>query len=215
VALTEAEWLSLADPAPLLEHVRGTASDRKLRLWACACVRRIAPLIPHELGHKALAVVERYVRELLSIADAFYPCGLYNATYDHPATRAAHSPLYRETVGQAAAYALRCRKQGERDAERAAQATLCRDVFGNPFRLAVLDAGCHAWHGGTVARLAGAIYEERVFDRLPILADALEDAGCTDAEILSHCRSGGEHVRGCWVVDLLLRGCTAPMYRVT
>jgi len=49
-----------------------------------------------------------------------------------------------------------------------------------------------------------AIYDDRAFDRLPILADALEEAGCEDQDILGHCRSGGEHVRGCWVVDGLL-----------
>ncbi len=53
-------------------------------------------------------------------------------------------------------------------------------------------------------RIAGTIYTDRAFDRLPILADALEDAGCDNAEILAHCRGGGEHVRGCWVVDLIL-----------
>jgi hypothetical protein len=55
-----------------------------------------------------------------------------------------------------------------------------------------------------VLKLSRAIYDDRAFDRLPVLADALEDAGCTDRTILAHCRSGGEHVRGCWVVDLLL-----------
>jgi hypothetical protein len=52
--------------------------------------------------------------------------------------------------------------------------------------------------------MARRIYDERAFHDLPILADALEEAGCTDAEILAHCRSSGEHVRGCWVVDLVL-----------
>jgi len=54
-----------------------------------------------------------------------------------------------------------------------------------------------------VARLARAIYEEGRCGDLPILADALEDAGCTDADILEHCRSAGPHVRGCWLLDLL------------
>jgi len=76
---------------------------------------------------------------------------------------------------------------------------------GNPFRPAPhIDPAWLAGNGGTVPKLARAIYDERAFDRLPVLADALEDAGCTDADILTHCRSGGEHVRGCWVVDLLL-----------
>jgi hypothetical protein len=61
-----------------------------------------------------------------------------------------------------------------------------------------------AWNDGTVPRIAQDIYDEWAFDRLPILADALEDAGCDNADILAHCRQAGEHVRGCWVVDLLL-----------
>jgi hypothetical protein len=60
------------------------------------------------------------------------------------------------------------------------------------------------WLTLTVRQLAQAIYDDRAFDRLPILADALEDAGCDNADILNHCRQPGEHVRGCWVVDLLL-----------
>jgi hypothetical protein len=60
------------------------------------------------------------------------------------------------------------------------------------------------WLAPMVTKLALAIYEERAFDRMPILADALEDAGCTNQDILEHCRGGGDHVRGCWVVDLLL-----------
>lgn len=67
-----------------------------------------------------------------------------------------------------------------------------------------LDPAWLAWNNATVPRLAEAIYTDRVFDRMPILADALEDAGCHDAEILAHCRGPGPHVQGCWVVDLLL-----------
>jgi len=65
----------------------------------------------------------------------------------------------------------------------------------------MLELGhCH----GTVIKLAQAIYDDRAFDRLPILADALEEAGCTNIDILEHCRVPGPHVCGCWVVDLLL-----------
>ena len=79
-----------------------------------------------------------------------------------------------------------------------------REIFGNPFRWTLIDPGWLAWNDGTVPKLAHAIYDERAFDRMPILADALEDAGCNDADILRHCREPGEHVRGCWVIDLLL-----------
>jgi len=78
---------------------------------------------------------------------------------------------------------------------------LLRDIFGNPFRAVIIDP---QWQSSTVTTFAQAIYDDRAFDRLPILADALEDAGCTDASILEHCRGGGVHARGCWVVDLLL-----------
>ncbi len=82
-----------------------------------------------------------------------------------------------------------------------AQCNLVRDIFGNPFRPVVLAP---AWQTANVVGLAQTIYDERAFDRMPILGDALEDAGCTNADILNHCRQPGEHVRGCWVVDLLL-----------
>jgi hypothetical protein len=85
-----------------------------------------------------------------------------------------------------------------------AQVSILKDIL-NPFRSAPsLAPAILTWDGGTVPKLAAAIYDERAFDRLPVLADALEDAGCTDAGILGHCRSGGGHVRGCWVVDLVL-----------
>lgn len=75
-----------------------------------------------------------------------------------------------------------------------------RCIFGSPFRPIALDPG---WLTPTVKQLAEAIYEERAFDRLPVLADALEDAGCNQQDILGHLRSGGDHVRGCWAVDLV------------
>jgi hypothetical protein len=82
---------------------------------------------------------------------------------------------------------------------------LLRDIFGNPFRAAIADPSWLSSNRGAVLELAQAIYEERsFFRRLPALADTLEEAGCTDAAILEHCRQGGLHVRGCWVVDLLL-----------
>jgi hypothetical protein len=81
---------------------------------------------------------------------------------------------------------------------------LLRDIFGNPFKQPTLDPSWLSWNDGTLPKLAQSIYDERAFGRLPILADALEDSGCTDPDILGHCRGPGPHMRGCWVVDLLL-----------
>ncbi len=83
-------------------------------------------------------------------------------------------------------------------------AWLVREVFGNPFRPFVVDPAWLTWDGGTVPGIAQGIYEESAFDRLPILADALEDAGCEDRVVVGHCRFGERHVKGCWVVDAVL-----------
>jgi hypothetical protein len=84
------------------------------------------------------------------------------------------------------------------------EAEILRDIFGNPFHPVPIDPVWLTWNDGTATKIAQGIYEEKAFDRMPILADALEEAGCTNRDILAHCRSGGEHVRGCWAVDLIL-----------
>jgi hypothetical protein len=84
------------------------------------------------------------------------------------------------------------------------QCALLRDLFGNPFQPVSLDPSWLSWQGGTIPKLAQSIYEDRAYERLPILADALEEAGCVNENILNHCRKPDVHVRGCWVVDLLL-----------
>jgi hypothetical protein len=88
----------------------------------------------------------------------------------------------------------------------AGQKRLLHDIFGPlPFRPVHLDRSLLTWRDGVIPRMAQTIYEERAFDRMPILADALEEAGLTDQDILGHCRQQGTiHVRGCFVVDLLL-----------
>jgi hypothetical protein len=86
----------------------------------------------------------------------------------------------------------------------ALQCRLFRDVIGNPFRPVALDPSWLHWKDRGVQRLARAIYEERRFHELPALGDALAQAECTNTAVLAHCREPGEHVRGCWVVDLLL-----------
>jgi hypothetical protein len=101
---------------------------------------------------------------------------------------------------------LRCACQAERilQMEAAAQANVLRHFFGNPLRPPQVDPAWLSWNGGTVVNLARAIYADRAFERLPILADALEEAGCTSEDMLAHCRGGLWHVRGGWVLDLLL-----------
>lgn len=113
---------------------------------------------------------------------------------------------YTSPVDNALNYVSGFRDSESKDgkAEQELQCSLFRDIFGNPFRPVKVDPAWLVWNNRTVANLAQAIHDERTFDRLPILADALEDAGCTDPTILEHCRLPGLHVFGCWVLDLLL-----------
>jgi hypothetical protein len=86
--------------------------------------------------------------------------------------------------------------------EQTAQSALLRDIFGNPFRPVAFNP---AWRTDTAVSLARTMYESREFGAMPILADALQDAGCEDEQILNHCRDANQpHVRGCWVCDLVL-----------
>jgi hypothetical protein len=90
--------------------------------------------------------------------------------------------------------------------ENAFQIAALRDLFGDLFYSGSLQPDEFLVNDRTVRALAQSIEEERTFEQLPILADALEDAGCTDSMILEHCRGNGTHLRGCWVIDWLLRG---------
>ena len=87
------------------------------------------------------------------------------------------------------------------DSERATLVAVVRDIFGNPFRLVAFEP---RWRTSDTVGVARGTYEDRAFERMPILGDALMDAGCADEQVLEHCRSEGPHVRGCWVVDLVL-----------
>ncbi|WP_227254383.1 hypothetical protein [Frigoriglobus tundricola] len=108
-----------------------------------------------------------------------------------------------QCAAQATVY-KRLNKKSERAArgkELAAQTGLIRDIFGNPFRPVAFSP---SWRTDTAVALARQMYESRDFGAMPILADALQDAGCENTDILAHCRIPGLHVRGCWVLDAVL-----------
>jgi hypothetical protein len=119
-----------------------------------------------------------------------------------------------ETTARCAAYAVSAGagKVEQDEGEQAAQAELLRCIFGRPlFRPITVPVGLLAWNDGLVISLAQAAYDERTLPeghldltRLAVLADALEDAGCSAPDLLGHLRGPGPHVRGCWAVDLIL-----------
>lgn len=201
--MTESEWRTSIDPEAMLSHVLPWASERKLRLFACACCRHIWGLLRAERARHAVETSERYADGAASLKQLKAASG--DTTGISAAELAAGwcAKLGRTKPPRLAAQ-WAARATGNVRQESAAQADLLRDVFGDCFVLVVVPPSWLAWHDGTVRRIAAAIYEDRTFEQLPILADALEDAGCDNADILNHCREPGVHVRGCWVVDLLL-----------
>ena len=209
--MTEADWLSATHPRPILEKLGGRASERKLRLFAAACCRRIWHLFPDERCQASIETAERYAdgcatENELDVSQRATP---HSTQFDPTVTFIKKCAFYAASwaVNQFAMNAAMCAAESATAAvptptnEAAAQAVTLRDIVGNPFRPVALDP---AWRTEAVVGLAAGIYADRAFDRLPVLADALEDAGCADADMLSHCRGPGPHVRGCWVVDLLL-----------
>jgi hypothetical protein len=206
--MRETAWLKGDKLRLMLEYLRANGSRRKLRLFACACCRALDALMARPASRRAVETAERFAdgrasREKLSAAQKA-------ATIEVDAARARHEtkPFVLASSASACAYAsdwsaanwcsLSVRNGGLRYPE---QVALLRDIFGNPFRpVSFTPPGRRA----DAVRIARAIYQSRAFQEMPILADALEDAGCDSADMLAHCRGPGPHVRGCWVVDLVL-----------
>jgi hypothetical protein len=216
--MTEAEWLACARPHDMLNLLKSkNPSARKLRLFSSACCRRIRSFLENARCLHLIETSDRYADGLASEAEleeAGAPIGSahledtgnYDSLLDPwNGIRAVWYLMSTESPEACLGFERILRAVPSRKAEEAAQSSFLRDIFGNPFRpMPNPHPSWLTWNNGAVPKLAGAIYDERGFDRMPILADALEEAGCDDADLLSHCRSGGEHVRGCWVVDLLL-----------
>jgi hypothetical protein len=200
--MDEKTWLECDDPVPMLEFLRGRGDVRKRRLFACACCRLVWSLLPSDAWRAAVEVAERYADGAASRAERAAVVAAAEGERGAPlaAMAAAHACYADASLGNARGAAVYA---AELDVTIPPQeAALVRCVFGNPFRPVALDP---AWRTPTALKLAQAIYDDRAFDRLPILADALEEAGCTNAVLLNHCRGAWPHALGCWAVDLLLR----------
>jgi hypothetical protein len=208
--VTEADWDRCSDPAAMLHFLRdsGRASDRKLGLFAVACCRRIWPLLADERSRKAVEVAERYADGMANQRElrfAFSRAADAYAASSHTADRRAAAGAANAARPEAGYYARYVTPRKEHPA-------LLRDVFGPlPFREVHIDPSLLTKHDGLATKLAQAAYDHRDLpagtldrDRLAVLADALEDAGLTDAQVLDHLRSAGPHVRGCFAVDAIL-----------
>ena len=226
--MTEAEWLACTDIYNMLEYLRGSTSDRKLRLFAVACCQRPYYQVADERQGKAVQLAERMAdvdvdeeewkvvhqaaRELWQAAWAASLAAQQEAPRGAPEVESLVDVDMATAAGWAiledaweAAYQVTGVEWDEKYADEPDhQLALLRDIFGNPFRPVAADSAWLTWHNGLLVTMARQMYDSRDFSDLPVLADALEEAGCDNADILTHCRQPGPHVRGCWVVDLLL-----------
>ena len=219
--MTEAEWLAATDPAKCVHFLIGKGRERKLLLGACACCRTVEnryhlPEAKAALNHCELLADEpnnNVIREeLVRLSREFRSFGqsrgwvieernALNALADaiHLARTPEYDDLaeYRASVCHVGISLL----EPSNVLRKTQLFRVLRCVFGDPFRPVAVES---EWLTSTVIALATGIYSEKAFDRMPILADALQDAGCDSADVLDHCRGPGPHVRGCWVVDLVL-----------
>lgn len=216
--MTEAEWLSCTDPQPMLKYLRRRASERKLRLFSVACCRQIWSLLD-QIGKQAVECAERYADadatddEQASMENLAW-WGADGLNYEEDsiwlAGWAAHGAIDGSIETSALASALAAKAAGDKSAQEI-QCQLLRDIICNPFHSIALNPSYLTWNDGTVVRLAQGVYESRILPGgtlenalLAVLTDAVEEAGNTDTVILDHLRGAGPHVRGCFVVDLLL-----------
>jgi hypothetical protein len=215
-------WRRARTVAGLLACLQEHGADRQFRLAMCAAIRRVWATLEDPRSREAVEVVERFaegqatrreLRRASRLAFAAYeesseqvvPSTAANAaycvTYESPAYRGVD--VARAVFTDVKAVCHRARRLFDAAAEEAAGCRLLRCVFGDPFRRPAVDPAWLRWGGGVVGRLAQHVYAEQRYDELPVLADALEEAGCADAELLQHCRDPLGHARGCWVLDLL------------
>jgi hypothetical protein len=194
--MTEAEWLACTDPTPMLEFIRGKASDRKMRLLGCAVCRQYWDRFSENRSRQTVEVAERYAdglateEGLLAAVEKTLQWGDLIANQDFEGVAFARVAA---DVGRNPLKTLPW-----------SSPAMLREVFGNPFRPLALDPSWLTRNNATILKLAQAIYDQRTFDQMPFLAVALEKAGCNNNEILNHCRGPGPHVRGCWALDLIL-----------
>ena len=222
--MTEKEWLRERHAIELWK-ARIAQNPRRRRLTACACARRVLPLLDEDPAAIALVeAAEQYAdgpdrdgpknwKALVTArvgVQRLY-AALENVKVSTTRRRYALNAVWAVSVAEArnvaevfqwAHMARRGRPLKRGVTEPAAQHAIVRDIFGNPFRLVTFSP---EWRTDTAVSLARTMYESREFGAMPILADALQDADCDNDDILNHCRDATQvHVRGCWVTDLVL-----------
>jgi hypothetical protein len=200
----------------MLEFLRDSrkASDRKLRLFAAGCCRLVWPLLADQGSWTAVDLAEQYAdgqatsEEMFAASAQSWVDAARGATMADAWEAAQYTSCYGCRLAVDAVDGLSRSRAKTNAIELHKQAGVLHDLFGPwPFRaMPFIAEGVLAWNSGCVIKLAKGIYQDQDFspERMGVLADALEDAGVKDEDVLGHCRQrGAVHVRGCWLIDLL------------
>ena len=209
--MTEEEWLAPTEAGLIVSGSLIVHSPRKHRLLGCACVKWAWTWGLGEEPPPAVSVVEafadglatkddlrRITDELRSIRSEFDE-SYRPVPKTYELTESLASEDASEVLGELHGYSADMFISDEPEWTKVND--FARDIFGNPFRPVAFDP---RWRTVDSVDLARVIYEQRAFEKMPVLGDALIDAGCEDEQVITHCRGDGPHVRGCWVVDLVL-----------
>ncbi len=218
---TEKRWLTETDPQAMIEFLGDAASDRKLRLFACACCRRAWKFAKNKRLKELLPLLEKIADGQVKDRERARAHNLSDETAHarlddmqqclgwefwgataKPLDRG--DPDFGELAAAAFGYAagLGSKFGKAKKAERERQTPVVREFFGNPFKPVGFSL---TWRTDTVLTLAKQMYDSREFSAMPILADALQDAGCDSEDLLNHLRDTSlTHYRGCWALDHVL-----------
>jgi hypothetical protein len=217
--MTETEWLECEQPGRLLEFVHERTSPRKWRLLACALCRRVGSLLQDKRSRRAVETAEGFADGLVlaspqALAEACQ--GAVDAWSWWPrmdkhtwqalgaATSVAKPAIEISEMVHVLENSLGADCRLAPAEARRDRCEVIRDIFGNPFHSPNLDRSWYEAEGASLPPLVRSIYSERRFEAVPEVADLLEKTGCRNGDIIAHCKQPSEHVRGCWVLDLLL-----------
>ncbi len=232
--MNESDWLASEDAVGMIQflhrsrRIRWRSSrQRRARLFICGCFRQLWDYIDDPRSRGAVEMGERLADDTIDMETIYAAMDRTDDSY-HEALSREVAPLPPAQLARLELRSLVCFclypepwkriRELEQDLNRlseieptitslcgaTARSAIVRDLYGNPFSQVVPDSTWLDWNGAALCKMARTIHDEYRFEDLPVLADALEDAGCTESELLDHCRSAQPHVRGCWAVDLLL-----------
>ena len=207
------DWECCTQVDVMLKALDRKEHRRRWVLFNCACCRRVWGRVPEGACREYVEAAERYAlgtglkKDLAPLRGRVHEAFNNSLRWPDRASAAQAAMMVTNTTRFCAWKAASAAGEKGRVAhrrERHAQADLLREVMGNLYRAVAVEPAWLTWNGGAVPKMAQAVLAEARFSDLPILADALQEAGCEEAELLGHLRGPGPHVRGCWAVDLLL-----------